>query len=154
MMSVDGTVDGEPQSPRRVRGSGEREAREPGSVYTGGCNSLALTLVVWGVEPVRTTPSGIPVRTVKCLRREGVNASQMVWVDVWLWRGMAALADRLRPGMEITVTGRITGLRAWLTDEQIPAATIVVSAQGLATAGALRPAIAPAGRRPISRSHV
>jgi hypothetical protein len=134
----------------------EPEVRDAGSVYTGGCNSVTLTLSIYEIEPLRTTPTGIPVRTVKCLRREGVNGSQTVWVDVWLWRGMAQLADRLRKGQEITVTGRIAGLRAWTNGDQMPAATIIVSAQGLVAGGAVRHDGHQAGarRRPSPRPSV
>jgi len=110
---------------------------------------------IYQIEPPRTTPTGIPVRTIKCLRREGVNGSQMVWVDVWLWRGMATLADRLRTGQEITVTGRITGLRTWVNGDQMPAATLIVSAQGLVAGGAIRSgASRPQGRHPFSKAPV
>jgi len=102
------------------------------SAYTTDCNMVALTLAVYKVEDLRTTNGGTPVRTVRCLRRDGLNRGQTVFVDVWLWKDLATSANRLRPGMHLTVTGKIVGLDAYLDGKGKPAATLTISASGAA----------------------
>lgn len=110
------------------------QTAEHRSAYSTDCNMVALTLAVYRVEDIRTTNGGTPVRTVRCLRRDGLNRGQTVFVDVWLWKDLATSADRLRPGMHLTVTGKIVGLDAYLDGKGKPAATLTISASGAAIA--------------------
>jgi len=98
------------------------------SCFPSDCNMIAVTLRVYNVEHVRTTQHGIPIRTVKCLRKDGPNGSRTSFFDVWLWRELTKLP--LKPGDAVVVSGRFVGLDAYLTKEGQPAATAIVSATG------------------------
>lgn len=122
-----------------LRGPDRGDAGERRSAYSTDCNMVALTLAVYKVEDIRSTNGGTPVRTVRCLRRDGLNRGQTVFVDVWLWKDLAAFADQLRPGTTITVTGKLIGLDAYLDAKGKPAATITISASGATVAKPLGP---------------
>ncbi len=98
------------------------------SCFPSDCNMVAIALRVYSVEPVRTTQHGIPVRTVKCLRKDGVNSSRTSFFDVWLWKELTKLS--VKPGDAVVVSGRFVGLDAYLTREGRPAATAIISATG------------------------
>lgn len=118
----------EPEARTNAARASEKESREHGSVYTGGCNATTITLIVWQAEPTRTTKGDNTVRTVRCLRREGLNATNTVWVDVWFWRSLGRASECIKVGDEITVTCKITGLRPWTNEDGLPAATITLTA--------------------------
>jgi len=120
----------------RISEPGQRTSDK--SPYPSDCNMVAITLSVYRVEPTRTTNGGTPVRTVRCLRRDGLNGAKTTFVDVWLWRDMTALADLLRPGQSITVSGKIVHVDAYLDSQGKPAATLVISAAGLSLTTPLR----------------
>ncbi len=101
------------------------------SAYPSDCNMIAITLSVYKIEPTRSTNGGVPIRTVRCLRRDGLNGGRTAFFDVWLWRDLTDIADQLRPGMTIVVTGKIVGVDAYLDAAGKPAATTTISAAGL-----------------------
>lgn len=125
-----------------TRAAHDQAARR--SAYPTDCNMVALTLSVYRVEPTRTTNGGIPVRTVRCLRRDGLNGSRTAFFDVWLWKDMTDLADHLRPGMTITVSGRLLGVDTYTDSQGRPAATVTISAQGVSITTSIRPHTATA----------
>jgi len=108
------------------------------SAYPSDCNVIAITLSVYRIEAPRTTAHGVPVRTVRCLRRDGLNGGRTSFYDVWLWKDLVEAADHLRPGMNITVTGKLVGVDAYTDSSGKPAATVIISAAGLAPTAPLR----------------
>jgi len=90
---------------------------------------IAIALVVHKVEPVRLTRHGIPVRTVRCTRKDGLNHSRTSFFDVWLWRELATRL-RLNPGDAIVVSGKLVGVDTYLAGDGQPRASVIISATG------------------------
>jgi len=133
--------------PATARAPEQAQRAPEKSPYPSDCNMVALTLSVYRVEPTRTTNGGTPIRTVRCLRRDGLNGAKTTFVDVWLWRDMTTLADLLKPGQSIVVSGKIVHVDAYLDSQGKPAATLVVSAAGISLATPLRGQDAMAAQR-------